>query len=91
MTAAFLLAIPAILAIAAATPRQADQISRSLNRSRRFKIRTAGLCLLCLSFAITLSDPDRTRAIIGWVGVTGVEAITIALIFTLIASRAPRS
>lgn len=83
MIGAILAALPALLLIGVATPRQADRLfgPRPGPAGRR-ALRLAGLAGLVLSLAAALADRDPARAAIGWIGATGLMAFLLALSFT---------
>ncbi len=88
MTSALLLALASIALIGAATPRQADQLfGRHFARKRRIIMRRAGFALLAFSLGLVLGSADQARALIGWVGAIGLEALFIALLFSARPSR----
>jgi hypothetical protein len=91
MIAALLLALPAILLIGAATPRQADLLfGNRLRRAGRKTLRLAGFVLLAFSLGAALVDPDQARAFVTWVGGIGVEALLVALAFTRVGAAKGR-
>lgn len=85
MIAAALLALAGIGLIAAGTPRQAGLLARAgIGHARRKALRAAGAALLAVSLGVALTGDDRARHIVGWTGAIGVEAIAVALVFTLV-------
>lgn len=81
MTAALLVSFAAILAIALATPRQADHwLGRRWNTQRRRMLRWAGFTLLAVSFLLLPGGTESARALISWVGGLAVQALAIALL-----------
>lgn len=81
MTLALLASIIAVLLIALATPRQADQwLGRGWNAQRRRALRWAGFALLALSFLLLPVGGEQARAVTTWIGALAIEALIAALL-----------
>lgn len=93
MIAGDVLALPGIALLAAGTPRQAHLLSRrAFGHPGRKRMRAAGLVLLALSLALSLTGSDAARHAVEWVTAIGVEAMAVAMAFTLLAAfRSARS
>ncbi len=81
MTLALLASVVAMLVIALATPRQADQwLGRGWNAKRRRTLRRAGFALLALSFLLLPTGSEQARAVTTWIGALAFEALIMALL-----------
>ncbi|MCW6534104.1 DUF3325 family protein [Sphingomonas lycopersici] len=91
MTPALLASFAALLAIALATPRQADQwLGRRWTATHRRALRWAGFALLALSFMLLPSGGEQARAITSWIGALAIEALAAALLLRPATQRKSR-
>lgn len=80
MTGALLASFGAILAIALATPRQADHwLGRRWPPPMRRALRWAGFAILTVSFLLLPAGAERARAMTTWVCALAMQALAIAL------------